>query len=74
MQIKVLSNQLQAPYLIHAFNDATSKPPAYLLVDLKPNTTSYLRFRTDIFQNGFTKSNQQGPVVYFLVVQKEMFG
>ena len=62
MQIKVLSNQLQAPYLIHAFNDATSKPPAYLL---KPNTTSYLRFRKDIFQNGFTKSNQQGPVVVF---------
>ena len=25
MQIKVLSNQLQAPHMIHAFNDATSK-------------------------------------------------
>ena len=39
MQIKVLSNQLQAPHMIHAFNDATSKPHGYLLVDLKPNHT-----------------------------------
>ena len=68
MQIKILSNQLQAPHMIHAFNDATAKPHGYLLVDLKPNTPSYLRFRTDIFQNWFTKSNQQGPVVYFPVV------
>ena len=30
-----------------------------------PNTPDYLRFRTQIFQNRFTKSDQQGPVVYF---------
>ena len=65
MQIKVLANQLQAPHMIHAFNDATSIPHGYLLVDLKPNTPDYLRFRTHIFQNWFTKSDQQGPVVYF---------
>ena len=53
MQIKVLANQLQAI------------PHGYLLVDLKPNTPDYLRFRTQIFQNWFTKSDQQGPVVYF---------
>ena len=35
MQIKVLANQLQAPNMIHAFNDATSKPHGYVLVDLK---------------------------------------
>ena len=64
MKIKTLSNQLQAPQLIHAFNDATSKPHGYLLIDLKPNTPSYLRLRTDIFQNWFTKSDHQGPVVY----------
>ena len=68
LQIKVLSNQLQAPHMIYAFNDAISKPHGYLLVDLKPNTPSYLRFRTDIYQNWFTKSNQQGPVVNFPVV------
>ena len=68
MQIKVLSNQLQALHMVHAFNDATSKLHGYLLVDLKRNTPSYLRFRTDIFQNWFTNSNQQGPVVYFPVV------
>ena len=65
MQIKVLANQLQAPHMIHAFNDATSTPHGYLLVDLKPNVPDYLRLRTQIFQNCFTKSDQQGPVVYF---------
>ena len=54
MQIKVLANQLQTPHMIHAFNDATSIPHGYLLVDLKPNTPDYLRFRTHIFQNWFT--------------------
>ena len=68
MQIKVLSNQLQAPHMIPAFNDATSKPHGYLLVDLKPTTPNYLRFRTDIFQHWFTKSDQTGPVVYFPTV------
>ena len=63
-KIKVLANQLQAPHMIHAFNDATSIPHGYLLVDLKPNTPDYLRFRTHIFQNWFTKADQQGPVVY----------
>ena len=29
MQIKVLANQLQAPHMIHAFNDATSIPHGY---------------------------------------------
>ena len=41
MQIKVLTNQLQAPHMIHAFNDATSIPHGYLLVDLKPITPDY---------------------------------
>ena len=45
MQIKVLANQLQAPHMIHVFNDATSIPHGYLLVDFKPNTPDYLRFR-----------------------------
>ena len=44
MQIKVLANQLQATHMIQAFNDATSIPHGYLLVDLKPNTPDYLRF------------------------------
>ena len=65
MHIKVLANQLQAPHMIHASNDATSIPHGYLLVDLKPNTPDYLRFRTQIYQIWFTKSDQQGPVVYF---------
>ena len=51
--------------MIHALYDATSIPHRYLLVDLKPNTPDYLRFRTQFFQNWFIKSDQQGPVVYF---------
>ena len=62
MQVKVSANQLQAPHMIHAFNDVTSTPYGYLLVDLKPNTPDYLRFRTQIFQTWFTKSDQ---FVYF---------
>lgn len=65
MQIKVLAQQLQAPHLMSAFNDATSKPHGYLLIDLKPDTPNHLRFRTDIFTNWYTKSDQQGPVVYY---------
>ena len=42
IQIKVLSNQL------HAFNDTTSKPHGYLLVDLKPNTPNFI-LRGDLF-------------------------
>ena len=68
MKIKVLSNQLQASHMIPAFNHATSKPHGYFLVDLKPTTPNYLRFRTDIFQHWFTKSDQTGPVVYFPTV------
>ena len=52
MQIKVLANQLQDPHMIHAFNDATSSPHGYLLVDLKPITPDYLRFRTHLFKTG----------------------
>lgn len=64
MQVKVLAQQLQLPHLIEAFKDATSKPHGYLLIDYKPDTPDYLRFRSDIFQNWFTRSSQQGPIVY----------
>ena len=53
MQIKVLVNQLQALHIYHAFNGATSTPHGYLLVDLKPNTPDFLRFRTQICKNWF---------------------
>ena len=65
MQIKVLAQQLQAPHLMSAFNDATSKPHGYLLIDLKPDIPNHLRFRTDIYTNWYIKSDQQGPVVYY---------
>ena len=49
MQIKTLAQQLQASHLPYAFNEATSVPHGYLLIDLKPNTPDILRFRTNIF-------------------------
>ena len=52
MQIKVLANQLQAPHMIHAFNDATSIPHGYLLVDLKPNTPAILDLEHIFFKTG----------------------
>ena len=52
MQIKVLANQLQAPHMIHAFNDATSIPHGYLLVDLKPNNLIILDSEHKFFKTG----------------------
>ena len=72
MQIKVLANQLQSPHMTHAFNDATSIPIGYLLVDLKPNTPVYLRFRTQIFLNWFTKSDQQGALLSIFQAYKKV--
>lgn len=65
MQVKVLAQQLQTPHLSYAFDDATSKPHGYLVIDLKPDTPQHLRFRTDIFQKWYTKSDRQGPIIYF---------
>ena len=36
-------------YLRASYEDATSKPYGYLLIDLKPDTPDSLRLRTDIF-------------------------
>lgn len=58
MQVKTLAQQLQTPHLPYAFNDATSVPHGYLLIDLKPDTPDILRFRTDIFRT------DRGPTIY----------
>ena len=42
MQIKTLAQQFQASHLPYPFNDATSVPHGYLLIDLKPNTPDIL--------------------------------
>ena len=59
--LNVLAQQLQSPHVTYAFNIATSKLHGYLLVD----TPDHLRFRTEIFQHWFTKSEREGPVVYY---------
>lgn len=51
-QISVLARQIygsNSKFMIEAFNDATSKPFGYLLIDLKPQTPEQLRLRTNIF-------------------------
>ena len=60
-QVQVLAKQLGTPWLTHAYDDATQTPHAYLLVDLKPTTPDYLRFRTHLFHDW---CQDGGPVVY----------
>ena len=51
-QIATLARQMyvgRSKFLIEAFNDATTKPFGYLLLDLKPDTPEHLRVRTNIF-------------------------
>ena len=52
MQIQHLARQMypgRAKFMREAFEDATSKPYTYLLVDLKPDTPEELRLRAKIF-------------------------
>ena len=51
-QITNLAKQMyqgNVKYLRESYEDATSKPYGYLLIDLKPDTSDTLRLRTDIF-------------------------
>lgn len=60
LQIESLARQMypkHPKFLVAAFEDATSRPFGYLVVDLKPQTPDSLRLRTDIFNN-------QGQTVY----------
>jgi hypothetical protein len=36
-------------YMLEAYQDATSKPFGYLLIDLKPQTDERIRLRSNIF-------------------------
>ena len=63
-QIKTLANQMQAPHLIPAYNDATSTEHGYLVIDFHARTKREMRLRTDIFHRWFTKDEDQGPIVY----------
>ena len=51
-QIATLAKQMypgSTKYMIEAYQDATSKPFGYLLIDLKPQTDERIRLRTNIF-------------------------
>ena len=48
-QIEVLSRQLQMSHLRPAYDEATSIPHGYLLVDLSPQTPDELRLRSQLF-------------------------
>ena len=63
-QIVYLGRQMfpgQTKYFIESYNDATSKPFGYLLIDYKPETPDFLRLRTDIL-SGLT--DDRGVLVY----------
>ena len=52
MQVQHLARQMypgKTRFMLEAFQDATTKPYSYLLVDLKPDTPEELRLRTNIF-------------------------
>ena len=63
-QITHLARQMfpnQSKYFIESYNDATSKPFGYLLIDFKSTTPDILRLRTDIL-SGLTCG--PGSIVY----------
>jgi energy-coupling factor transporter ATP-binding protein EcfA2 len=62
-QIKVLSQQVQLPHLIAAYQDATAIPHGYLVIDFHPRTPDAYRLRTDIFHHWVT-GDDRGPTVY----------
>lgn len=62
-QIKILANQVQLPHLIQAYQDATTQPHGYLLLDLHPKTPEQYRIRGDIFHNWYT-GNDRGAIIY----------
>lgn len=53
-QISVLGRQMfpgNTKYFLEAFNDATSAPYGYLLIDYKSKTPDYLRLRTNLLSD-----------------------
>ena len=63
-QIKTLANQIQAPHLIMAYQDASSKDHGYLVIDFNSRTQKEMRLRTDIFHRWYTPNEDRGPIVY----------
>ena len=63
-QIKTLAQQMQAPHLLLAYENATSMDHGYLVVDFHSRTNKELRLRTDIFYRWYTEGDARGPIVY----------
>ena len=58
-QINHLAKQMypgNIKYMQQSYNDATSEPYGYLLIDLKPETSDEIRLRTKIFPDETTTS------------------
>jgi hypothetical protein len=56
-QISYLGRQMfpsNSKFIVEAFDDATSEPYGYLVVDLRPETPEEYRVRTRIFDNEST--------------------
>lgn len=59
MQVRSLNRQIfpgKNSTLIDAYQDATSKPHGYIIIDFTPNTDDVFRLRTDIFPGELTIS------------------
>lgn len=48
-QVSYLARQMNSKHIVEAFQDATTTPFGYLLIDLKPNTEDKYRVKTGIF-------------------------
>ena len=54
-QIKILARQMGMPHLVDAYLKVTQEPYQPLIVDMRPNTPEYLRFRSHIMPGQFSK-------------------
>ena len=64
LQVKIHGQQMQAPYLLTAYQDATSVEHGYLIIDFHPRTHKLLKLRTDIFHRWVTGNILRGPIIF----------
>ena len=70
-QIETLAQQMLAPHLLPAYEDATSMDHGYLVIDFHSRTKKELRLRTDIFYRWCQKEMIEDPLFILLFIKKK---